>query len=461
MDFFDGGHAPCIVSKDLKRCITHCNQKFLDFYGKTKDEVIGKTIEELRPNDRFEYLYKKYDEMILEGKTFTAYHPGYSLDGRATFYHGISEIKADLDGTISGFKISFYDTGKDSLLSLIPSIEFINGKHECGYANVGKSLFEGLFRTIESYLFYYLLRGWDIIAIAKKLDINLSRAEEVKEMVLGKMDVDNVDDLFDGAVRKDMLCNVPQDLLYKKPKPTISEDGQDKQAHYLQYAPEINKIVDMAFESRQPLVSFTYGNIFAGNSAVLLTTHPELVSKAIEDKTAADFQMLDDIFQQQRGASGEKTFSYIKKNTGDNAHAGIMLGYHHGDWIEAFSFGFEDVSEEALQKEHLSLIKFCHTFMGHAKTIIDAARKDKICFDGTRSTTMISRNSLDLKMLSPREIEVMELLVRTSTSKIIARKLNLSPGTVNEYSRRIKKKFNVETLPELSDKYWLNSGAQT
>ena len=455
MDFFNGGNNPCIVSKDLARRIVNCNQQFLDFYGKTKNEVIGKTIEELRPNERFGYLYKKHDKMILAGKTFTAYHPGVSVDGRITFYHAISEIKAELDGTMSGFKLSFYDTGKDSLFSLIPSIEFTTGKYECDYANVGKSLFDGIFRTIESYLFYYLVRGWDIPAIAKKLDIDLARAEEVKEMVFGKMGVDNVDDLFDVAARQDMLCNVPKDLLYKKPKPTIREDKQDKKAHYLQYASEIKKIVDMSIQSTQPLLSFTYGNVFVDNSAILLTTHPELMQKSIEDKTAADFQMLDEIFKAQQVTSGgEKTFSYIKKQRGAKPQSGIMLGHHHGDSIEIFSFGFEDVCEKTLKKEHLSLVKFCHTFMGHAKTIIDVARKDKICLVGARSTKAISRNFLDMRLLTARETEVMELLVRSMPIKLIAKKLDIAPNTVKDHSKRLKEKLNVTSIPELSEKYW-------
>ena len=454
MDFFNKGLDVCAVSKDIDRKIINCNQKFLDFLGKTKEEVIGKTTAELRPDEHFAYLYKKNEEMVLAGKMFTSYSP-VKVDGRITFFHGVAEIKADLDGTINGFKLSFYDTGKDSLLSLIPSIEFINGKYECSYANVGKSLFEGLFRTTESYVFYYLVRGWSIEAVAKKMNISVFRAQEIEDIVYAKMKAKNVDELFYKAARQDMLCNVPQDLLYKKPNPAVSENDQDKQAHYLDYAPEIKKIVHMAFESGQPLVAFTYGHIFADNSAVLLTTHPALAAKAVKDKTAADFQMLDEIFKAQQETSGEeKTFSYIKKQTGETAHSGIMLGHHHGDSIEIFSFGFEDVSEATLEREHLSLIKFCHTFMGHAKDIIAEAKKRKIFLDSACETAFISRNIMDLKLLSPRETEVMMLMVRGRKIKPIARILGLSDSSVSEYSRRIKEKLGVSTCDELSEKYW-------
>ena len=40
MDFFNKGLDVCAVSKDIDRKIVNCNQKFLDFLGKTKEEVM-------------------------------------------------------------------------------------------------------------------------------------------------------------------------------------------------------------------------------------------------------------------------------------------------------------------------------------------------------------------------------------------------------------------------------------
>jgi len=453
MDFFNSGMDPCVVLKDIQRKIVNCNQQFLSFYGKIKEEVLGKTIEELRPDERFAHLYKKYDEMALKGKTFTAYHPGFGVDGRATFYHGITEVLADLDGTITGVKISFYDTGKDNLLSIIPSIEFINGKFECDHANVGKALFEGVFRTVESYVFYYLVRGWAIEAIAKKLDISVSRAQEVKEMVLLKMEVSDVDALFEEAARRDMLCNVPKDLLYKPPKNMLSIDSKSTKKHYQEYGFDIQKIFLMLAKENDPIKSFSYINLYPDNTAVLLSTHPDRIEAGIKDRSSGSFEMIDALAKEKdRG----EYFCYTKEH---NGRIILMICFHHGEWIEVCCFGVEnaDVAENMLANEKLRLLSFIHGFLGYAKKIIKSARKNTILLEGRAPLSPVCRTVVGSDMLSPREFEIMELLVRNISVKLIAKQFDISPDTVKGHSKRIKEKLGVFSIGQLSERYWLSS----
>lgn len=49
-----------------------------------------------------------------------------------------------------------------------------------------------------------------------------------------------------------------------------------------------------------------------------------------------------------------------------------------------------------------------------------------------------------LKILSPREIEILELIGNGYTSKKVAEKLNLSVHTVRTYVKKIKRKLKVE-----------------
>lgn len=56
--------------------------------------------------------------------------------------------------------------------------------------------------------------------------------------------------------------------------------------------------------------------------------------------------------------------------------------------------------------------------------------------------------------LSPRERELLELLVQGFLYKEIADKLNLSRGSVNTYVRRIYEKLHVHTRAEAMLKYW-------
>lgn len=51
--------------------------------------------------------------------------------------------------------------------------------------------------------------------------------------------------------------------------------------------------------------------------------------------------------------------------------------------------------------------------------------------------------------LSAREREVLQLMVTGETSAMIARKLNLSPKTVETYRSRVMEKLGVQNLPEL------------
>ena len=56
--------------------------------------------------------------------------------------------------------------------------------------------------------------------------------------------------------------------------------------------------------------------------------------------------------------------------------------------------------------------------------------------------------------LSPREKELLELLVQGYLYKEIADRLNLSRGSVNTYVRRIYEKLHVHTRAEAMLKYW-------
>ena len=56
--------------------------------------------------------------------------------------------------------------------------------------------------------------------------------------------------------------------------------------------------------------------------------------------------------------------------------------------------------------------------------------------------------------LSPRERELLELLVQGYLYKEIADRLNLSRGSVNTYVRRIYEKLHVHTRAEAMLKYW-------
>ena len=54
-----------------------------------------------------------------------------------------------------------------------------------------------------------------------------------------------------------------------------------------------------------------------------------------------------------------------------------------------------------------------------------------------------------IEELTSREYEVMMILVSGGSNKVIARKLNISPNTVELHRAKVMKKMQADTLPEL------------
>ena len=456
MDFFNDGNDLCVVSKDLSRKITNCNKKFLDFYGKSKDDVIGKTINELRPDEKYGHLYKKFDIMLSLGKPCIAIHPGVDLEGNLTYYWGTGEIKSGLDGSILGYKVFFYGTGENNLFSLVPLIEFINGKYICDHANIGKSLFEGLFRTEESYVFFFLIRGWSMAAISNRLDISLTRVQELTEIVFLKMGVNNIDELYDIAARKDMLCNVPQDLLVKKHTKSISHNNSSK-AHYWQYATKIQKIYKMLLCENDEISSFSYANFFEDNSAILLSTHPDQIEESIRNMLTGSYTIIDDLYKGRPYFNKKEFFAYIKTDVEKNSpKCLLMLCLHHGDWIEVSCFGAKNEvsARRLLENEQIRLVNFIHSFLGQAEPIIKEANSNKILLSPDTAIAKVSRKAINEQVISPREFDVLRLLSRSKPPKVISKILTISEHTVNFHIKSMKEKFNLATRNELTELYW-------
>lgn len=61
----------------------------------------------------------------------------------------------------------------------------------------------------------------------------------------------------------------------------------------------------------------------------------------------------------------------------------------------------------------------------------------------------ISKIDQDLKSLTKREHEVLELIVNGTLNKVISSRLNMSESTVKTYRRRIMQKMEIRSLAEL------------
>lgn len=61
----------------------------------------------------------------------------------------------------------------------------------------------------------------------------------------------------------------------------------------------------------------------------------------------------------------------------------------------------------------------------------------------------IDRRRAHFSILTPREMEVVDLIVGGNSSKVIARELGISPKTVDIHRAKILKKLNVRTVAEI------------
>jgi DNA-binding NarL/FixJ family response regulator len=85
------------------------------------------------------------------------------------------------------------------------------------------------------------------------------------------------------------------------------------------------------------------------------------------------------------------------------------------------------------------------------------ARKVILAF---QSTSTISQTDGPIENLTPRELEIMELLSRGLSYKMMAADLNLGVGTIQTHIRRIYKKLHVNCRTEAVMKYVDTKGAK-
>lgn len=84
------------------------------------------------------------------------------------------------------------------------------------------------------------------------------------------------------------------------------------------------------------------------------------------------------------------------------------------------------------------------------ETLLDCVRRAVDLDKRTRlKEEEISSVTVKLERLSPREREVMELMIVGKATKVIASELGLSPKTVEVHRGRVMRKMEVRTLPTL------------
>jgi DNA-binding CsgD family transcriptional regulator len=152
---------------------------------------------------------------------------------------------------------------------------------------------------------------------------------------------------------------------------------------------------------------------------------------------------------------------------------GHVVGFLHGDRaigplraadreaLSRFAEGFSDVYERAVLRRRLRIerqeLRRIATW-ADARTaelsdgVIDLAR-DRQPADGEESERPPAARSVLRDLLTPRELDVLEHLVRGETNADIARSLVVSEGTVKFHVKNILRKMNAANRAEATSRY--------
>jgi LuxR family transcriptional regulator, regulator of acetate metabolism len=146
---------------------------------------------------------------------------------------------------------------------------------------------------------------------------------------------------------------------------------------------------------------------------------------------------------------------------GDRAQGGPPLRAVQRDGLWRFGEGFSEVYERAvlrrrLRVERQELRRIASWADGRSAELSDGAidlARDRRLADGEEGGRPPAARSALHELLTPRELDVLEHLVKGETNAEIARALIVSEGTVKFHVKNILRKMNVANRAEATSHY--------
>jgi LuxR family transcriptional regulator, regulator of acetate metabolism len=146
---------------------------------------------------------------------------------------------------------------------------------------------------------------------------------------------------------------------------------------------------------------------------------------------------------------------------GDRADGGAPLRAVHREGLWRFGEGFSDVYERTvlrrrLRVERQELRRIASWADGRSAELSDGAidlARDRKLVDGDEGGRPPAARSALHELLTPRELDVLEHLVKGETNAEIARTLIVSEGTVKFHVKNILRKMNVANRAEATSHY--------
>lgn len=214
----------CVIAyKNLNHDLIYANKKTLDYTGHHNvRDIIGKKDTDLIWQD-FSHIYHKQEEDALDGKIYSALHPGKDVEGRDFLffnrkYPWINE-KKDVIGVIC----HSVEIENPSLVTLCQVLKKTVVHHTTGIHFIHKKLIDIELTQREEECLFYIVRGKSAKMIGKILNISPRTVEGYIESLKHKLNCTNKTDLVDAAIRTGFIDIIPNSLLLPKLKVSLEE----------------------------------------------------------------------------------------------------------------------------------------------------------------------------------------------------------------------------------------------
>lgn len=245
------------------------------------------------------------------------------------------------------------------------------------------------------------------------------------------------------------------------------------------------KIIARPLFDHSKISFFSFAKFFRDSTSIILTSHGDFSKALVESGYKFTYDGLKMLTEdKERINTFDNSFYFLPRE--NNAKANILAREYNitsivnlvekvGDTFECFIFGMhgnQNLMDFYFRNWDI-LINFKYYFLDAGSVLIASCFDDKIILKDSNNMfeeTLMEHCSADFKKtigpknilvnytsarvpITIREYESLKYLAQGWTVKEIAKMLNISPRTVEEYHKRIKEKLGINSRKNLIEFY--------
>lgn len=211
---------------------------------------------------------------------------------------------------------------------------------------------------------------------------------------------------------------------------------------------------------------FTYNKNYIDGSRIRLTTHADHLKAFLKNQyyRTGNIDGYPQLYLSQAALfstlKNQSLAAWLRNDF--NVDHGIYIIRKSKNYSEFFSFATHCNNHQIINfyLNNLDFLQnFCSYFKEQGKLLIAKAEKNKLIHNynnnsiQTCQTADLNKISLatiaEKKIITPRQLDVIALLLKGYRAKEIAKKLHLSHRTVEEHMAFLKKRFNARNIVDL------------